>query len=95
MGTKHFSAETIIEIKQLREEGLSHREIGDRIGLSLKQIRKFFERQNKRERAIEKGYIPKPKGRPRKKPLTPEDRIRELEREVELLRAFLHAAGRM
>lgn len=94
MGTKHFSAEKIAEIKELHNEGKNHREIGELVGLSLKQVRKFFERQHKRERAIENGYVPKPKGRPRKRPKTPQDRICELEREVELLRAFLHAAGR-
>ena len=94
MGTKHFSAEKIAEITELRNEGKSHREIGEEVGLSLKQVRKFFERQHRRERAIEKGNMPKPKGRPRKRSKTPQDRIRELEMEVELLRAFLHAAGR-
>ena len=94
-GTKHFSTETKAEIEQLRIEGKSHREIGAQVGLSLSQIRKYFERQHKRARDIENGYSPKPKGRPRKQELTPKARIRELEREVEMLRAFLHAAGRM
>ena len=94
MGTKHFSAEKIAEITEMRNEGKSQREIGEQVGLSLKQVRKFFERQHRRERAIEKGYVPKPKGSPRKGSDTPQDRIRELEREVEVLKAFLHAAGR-
>lgn len=94
MGRKHFSKEKIAEINELQGSGKSHGEIGKQVGLSLKQIRKFFERQHKRERAIEAGYIPKPKDRLRKKAMTPEERISELEREVELLRTFLHAAGR-
>lgn len=84
MGTKHLSAETMMEIKRLRSEGQSQREIGKQVGLSLKQIREFFERQHKRERDVEKGYIPKPKGRARKNPNMQQERIPELEREVEV-----------
>jgi len=94
-GMKHFSQETVARLVYLQEEGLCHREIGERVGLSHKQVRKFFERQHRKERDIANGRMPKPKGRPRQGAITPEERIRELEREVELLKAFLHAAGRM
>lgn len=94
-GMKHHSAEKAAEMIRLMEQGMCYREIGERSGLSQKQVKKFFERQRKRERNIANGWIPKPKGRPRQRIITPEERIRELEREVELLKAFLRAAGRM
>lgn len=93
-GMKHFSTGTRGELTNLREGGMNYREIGDKVGLSQKQVQKFFERQRRRERAIAAGWTPKPKGKPRNTPITAEERIRELEREVELLKAFLHAAGR-
>lgn len=94
-GMKHFSQEIFIRLEHLKEEGRCHREIGEIVGLSHKQVKKFFERQRKRKRDIENGWMPKQKGRPRQRVSTPEERIRELEREVELLKAFLRAAGRM
>ena len=94
MGGKHFSEKTIMEINELRTKGLKYREIGEQVGLNLKQIEKFFERQNRRQREIENGYIPKQKNRSHTASLSPQKRIRELEREVEILKAFLHAAGR-
>lgn len=94
-GTKHFSQALVSELVDLKGDGLSHREIGERVGLSHKQVKKFFERQNKKARDIANGLMPKPKGRPRIRPVTAQERIRELEREIELLKAFLHAAGRM
>ena len=93
-GMKHYSAEQVEQMHRLRETGMSYRAIGEVMDLNLMQIKKCFERERKRKHAIQSGYVPKPKGR-QKKVLTPEDRIRELEREVELLRTFLHAAGRM
>ena len=84
---------------EMREEGLTHREIAEKNGYTKKQVTKFFERQNKKARLGERMKIPNVKGRPHKYPVTQEQgikrRINELERENELLRSFLHAAGRM
>ena len=92
-GMKHFDEATIKRLNKLKEAGLYYNEIAGKVGLNYEQVIRFFERQRKRERKIANGWIPKPKGRP-KKTLTPEERIQELEREIELLKAFLHAAGR-
>ncbi len=53
------------EINQLRSEGKTHREIGEQLGFTKKQIAKFFERQNLKQRKIEAGIVIRPKGRQR------------------------------
>ena len=40
------------EILKLREQGNSYREIGEKFGFSKKQISKFFERYNEKQRKI-------------------------------------------
>jgi len=95
MGTKHIPGSLRTEMIAMRLSGHTHREIAAEAGYTKKQVDKFFERQNKKARMAEADYIPKRKSRPRKTALTPEARIKELEREVALLRSFLHAAGRM
>ncbi len=54
------------EILELREKGLTYREIGERFGFSKKQVKDFFDRYNAKKRKIEAGIVIKPKGRPRK-----------------------------
>ena len=54
------------EILKLKEQGLTHREIGEKLGIEKKKISKFFERYNKNQRKLESGISIKPKGRPRK-----------------------------
>jgi len=85
------------EIIQMRESGKSRQEIAEALGLEKRQVIWWVSRYNRRKKA---GVtIAKHKGRPRKTPITTEHekdlRIKELEREVELYRSFLHAAGRM
>lgn len=93
-GMKHYSADQIARLHHLKGLDLTYREIGAEMGLSRSQVMKFFERERRKERRIANGYIPKPKNR-HGRVLSPEERIFELEREVELLRSFLRAAGRM
>ena len=80
-----------------KEQGFTYRAIADELGFQYKQIRKQIERHNKKQRQGVK--IPKRKGSPRTRPLTSqeelENRVKELEVEVELYRSFLQAAGRM
>jgi len=80
-------------ILQLKEEGDSHREIGEMTGFTKEQIRGLIKRRNRMSRKSEEGYVPKPKGRPRVRPITTEEELRkELERlqmENDLLRDFL------
>ena len=52
------------EIKELREQGLTQREIGERFGLTREQIKEFFKRERKKERKIEAIHK---RGRPCKK----------------------------
>lgn len=54
------------EILQLKKEGLTHREIGKRLGFEKVKIKKFIERYNAKEKKLSAGIEIKPKGRPRK-----------------------------
>ena len=54
------------EINRLRANGKTHRERGEQLGFTKKQISKFFERQNQKQRKLAAGITIKPKGRPRK-----------------------------
>ena len=54
------------EIMELREQGLSLRQIGDRLGFSVKQLKNFLNRYNKKQRKIAAGISLKKKGRPPK-----------------------------
>ncbi len=97
------------EILELREKGYCHQEIGDKLGFTKKQIRKFFERYHKKQRRIAAGIPHKKKGRPAKDiEVTEEDkvtalryklarkdaRIKQLEMENELMRDFLSLTER-
>ena len=85
------------EVFKLKANGLTNREIAVYYGVTKEQIRELVKRHNRRERKLEQGIVPKPKGRPRKRPLTPEEEkdqeIARLKMENELLRDFLHLAG--
>ena len=95
---KHFTVEEKAIMERMNSDGCSHRAVGDYFGYSRNQIKWYFERQNKKARIGVNLTSPKRKGRPRKTPVTSEReyelRIKELEREVELLRSFLRVAGR-
>jgi len=95
---KHFSNWEREEIERLNKEGNTHRAIGEKLGYSRMQIKEYFHRLSKKERAGIKNEPSKRKGRPRKNPITVQKeyelRIKELECENQLLRSFLHAAGR-
>ena len=54
------------EIVELREAGLTYREIGEQLGIEQIKIKQFFERQRKNEKKLSAGVVIKPKGRPRK-----------------------------
>ena len=83
----------------MREEGCTYRQIANRYGLAKEQIEELCSRERRKQRKIERGYSPRPKGRPGKSPETEEQlrnkRMIELEMQVELLRNFLSEAGRM
>ena len=54
------------EILQLKSEGLTHREIRERLGFEQIKIKKFLERYRINQKKLSAGITIKPKGRPRK-----------------------------
>ena len=86
------------EVFKLKEEGKTNREIAAHFGVTREQIKSLINRHNRNESKLEQGIIVKTKGRPRTRPLTPEEEkdreIARLRMENELLRDFLHLAGR-
>ena|GEM_PF-2647336 len=95
---KHLTTWERSEIEQMKQEGKSNVEISERMGYSKTRIRDYFQGIRKKALAVASAKTPKTKVRPRNNPMSTqrenELRIKELERENELLRSFLHAAGR-
>ena len=92
------------EILELKEQGHTLREIGERFGLSYEQVHNFISRHNERQRKIAAGIAIRKKGRPSKDTVVTEEdkladlryklarkeaRIKQLEMENELMRDFL------
>jgi transposase len=94
---KQFGKAIILQVLEMKKQGITHQAIAEKFGLTKRQIKKLVERYNRSKRMP--ISIPRSKGRPRKKPLTTEQehmiRIKQLEMEVDLYRSFLQAAGRM
>lgn len=97
------------EILELRAKGLTHREIGEKLGFSKDQVKGFIKRDNGNQRKIAAGIALKKKGRPSKDCVVTETdkvnelkyilarkeaKIRQLEMENELMRDFLSAIER-
>lgn len=91
-GQKQYGKAFTEEILRLREAGLTHRQIGERLGVEKVVIKQAIGRHKIRQRKLEAGILPRPQGRPRKGSFTPEElkdrRIKELEMQVELLKKF-------
>ena len=89
------------EIKTMLAEGKTQREVADYYGFQDKQVvKRLLERERRKERKLEAGIIPRPKGRPRKDAV-PRDIVAEQAYEIErlrmenqLLRDFLRCTGR-
>ena len=89
------------EIKAMLAEGKTQREVAEYYGFQDKQVVKgLLKRERRKERRLEAGILPRPKGRPRKD-ATPRDivaeqayEIQRLRMENQLLRDFLRFAGR-
>jgi len=97
------------EILELKEKGVTKREIGERFGFSYEQVHNFISRYNERQRKLAAGIVIRKKGRPTKDCVVTEEdkladlryklarkdaRIRQLEMENELMRDFLSLTGR-
>ena len=99
MGRKYTKVEGLTEIiRQRKSNGETNREIAESFGLTKYQVKQLMARQNRKERRIAAGYIPRPKGRPRKESASEEakrnNEVVLLRMQVELLRNFLYEAGR-
>lgn len=89
------------EIKAMVAEGKTQREVAEHYGFQDKQVvKRLFERERRKERKLEAGILPRPKGRPRKDAV-PKDivaeqayEIQRLRMENKLLRDFLYFTGR-
>ena len=92
------------EINKLKEQGLTEKEIGNKLGFSFKQVHNFFYRQRVNQRKLAAGISLKRRGRPPKDYIVSnqdkiaelkyilarkEAKIKSLEMENELMRDFL------
>ena len=89
------------EIKAMLAEGKTQREVAEHYGFKNKQVvKKLLERERRKERNLEAGILPRPKGRPRKdaapRNIVAEQayEIHRLQMENKLLRDFLRSTGR-
>ena len=97
------------EILEFKSEGLTQREIGERLGFSYEKIHTFFHRYNRKQRKLSAGIALKKKGRPPKDYVVSEQdkvaelryilarknaKIKSLEMENELMRDFLSLTER-
>lgn len=99
MARKYTKIEGLTDVIRARKAaGETNRAIGESYGLSLKQVKNLISRQNRKERMVAAGYVPRPKGCPRKDAASEEVRqhneLVKLRMQVELLRNFLSEAGR-
>lgn len=89
------------EIKAMLDAGKTQREVAEYFGLQNKYVvKQLLTRERRKERELEAGVIPRPKGRPRKE-AAPRDiaaeqayEIQRLKMENKLLRDFLRSTGR-
>ena len=97
------------EILELKKQGLTLRQIGERLGFSQKQVHNFISRYNEKQRKLAAGIVLRRKGRPPKDDIyTETDKVNELryiiarkdakikalETENELMRDFLSLTER-
>ena len=93
--------ELLSVIKELLAQGMSQREIEERLGLKgSRPVHQLLMRENRKEKRMAAGIMPRPKGRPRKdepaRDIVAEQayEIQRLKMEVELLRDFLSLNGK-
>ena len=94
---KHYWKRILPRVLELEVQGYTHRMAAEELGYSYEQIKKLVERYHKNQR--KETLVAVKRGRPRTRPIKDEEayqkRIKQLEKETELLRSFLQAAGRM
>ena len=99
MSRSYVKVERIAEeVFRRKAAGETNREIGESFGLTKRQIEQLVNRQHRKQRLIANGYVPRPKGRPRKDAADENSRqqneLAQLRMQVELLRNFLSEVGR-
>ena len=97
------------QLYKLREEGLTQREIAEKLGFTKEQVKEFFKRERANQRKLEAGIALKKRGRPLKDCKATntdkvselkytlarkEAKIKQLEMENELMRDFLSLTER-
>ena len=97
------------EILELKSQGKTNREICEKLGFEIKQLKNFINRYNTNQRKLEAGIVLKRKGRPPKDYVVREQdkvaelkyilarkeaKIKSLEMENELMRDFLSLTER-
>lgn len=99
---KYTHVETKLpEIEAMLAGGKTQREVAEYFGFKDKYVvKRLLARQREKQRKLEAGIVPRPKGRPRKDAV-PRDmvveqayKIQRLQMENKLLRDFLQCAGR-
>ena len=97
------------EILELKSQGYTLREIGNKYGFTYEQVHNFITRYNTKQRKIDAGIAIHKKGRPPKNSIVTEEmkstelryiiarkdaKIKQLEMENELMREFLSLTER-
>lgn len=103
MGKRNYTHVQMLlpEIEAMIAEGKTQREVAEHFGIKDKYVvKKLLKRQREKQRKLEAGIVPRPKGRSRKD-AAPRDMVTEQAYEIErlrmenkLLRDFLRSAGR-
>ena len=103
MGKRNYThvQALLSEIRAMLAEGKTQREVAEYYGFPDKQVvKRLLEREQRKERKLEAGILPRPKGRPRKDAV-PRDivaeqayEIQRVQMENKLLRDFLRCTGR-
>ena len=87
-----------MQIVSMREAGKTRQEIAEELGLEKEQIKNWVARYNHRKEDLLQGLPTRPKGHPRKRPLTTAEdytrTIARLQMENKLLRDFLQSTER-
>lgn len=90
-GMSRYGLEMKDMVVQEHSSGISIRQLSKQYGISRYAIQSWC---GLRKEVEIRRAAPLPKGRPTRKPKTPEQTIKRLQMENELLRSFLSAVGR-
>ena len=97
-GKKDTPQAIIDEIMVQHERGRSIKELATAYEMPFKTVKNMVTRENHKKAAVKVGIMPQLKGRPRKDKQLPcqskDAEIKRLRMENELLRDFLHVAGK-